>query len=440
MSASINRRTFVKTAAAAGMGLGAFHPLPFIRRRPNETLVVAVMGVNGRGQALANSFAQTANAEVGFICDVDERAIAKTVQSVGERQDRAPQGVKDFRTLLDGDQIDALVIAAPDHWHAPAAIMAMQAGKHVYLEKPCGHNPREGELLIAAQKKYGKVVQMGTQQRSAPRSIEIVQQIHEGLIGEARYAKCWYANTRGSIGRGTVTEPPSWLDYELWQGPAPRRPYQDNLIHYNWHWFWHWGTGESLNNGSHEVDICRWALGVDYPTHVRSSGGRFHFDDDWEFYDTQVMSFDFAGGKNITWEGRSCNGLRFFDRGRGSTIHGTAGTVLVDREGYIVYDLDGKEIRRSMRGDNVDSLNTVGADGLTDIHIRNFVEGVREGATLNTPIDTGHKSVLLCHLGNIAQYTGMTLECDPTNGHVKDAAVMRTMWSREYEPGWAPMV
>ncbi|MDZ4702052.1 MAG: Gfo/Idh/MocA family oxidoreductase [Rhodothermales bacterium] len=442
MNAPIDRRTFVKTATAAGLGLGLTGPFRSIRgaRSANSTVVVAVMGVNGRGGALANAFAQTTGSEVGFICDVDERAMAKSIADVRQRQTREPKGVKDFRSLLDGNDIDALVIAAPDHWHAPAALMAMQAGKHVYVEKPCGHNPREGELLIAAQKKYGKVVQMGTQQRSAPESIEIIQAIHEGLIGEARYAKCWYANTRGSIGKGKSMEVPSWLDFDLWQGPAPRRPYQDNLVHYNWHWFWNWGTGESLNNGTHEVDVCRWALGVDYPVRVASNGGRFHFNDDWEFYDTQVMSFDFAGGKTITWEGRSCNGLPFYDRGRGATIHGTEGTVLLDREGYIVYDLAGKEIKRQMRQESTDALNTVGADGLTDIHIQNFVDAVRDGKRLNTPIEMGHQSVLLCHLGNIAQYTGTTLECDPTNGHVKNDAIMKQMWGRTYEPGWEPTV
>jgi predicted dehydrogenase len=442
MTSHRNRRHFLKTSAAAGIGLGLSGKLAAARTMyaPNETVVVALMGVNGRGNALANSFASTANSEIAFICDVVEQAIARRIKNVSERQDRTPEGMRDFRQILERDDIDALVIAAPDHWHTPAALMAMQAGKHVYVEKPCGHNPREGELLIEAQKKYGKIVQMGTQQRSAPESIEVVQAIRDGLIGEAHYAKCWYANTRDSIGRGKPAEIPSWLDYELWQGPAPRVAYQDNLIHYNWHWFWNWGTGEACNNGTHEVDVCRWALGVDFPTRVLSSGGRYHYDDDWEFYDTQVMSFVFEDGKSITWEGRSCNGLPFYDRGRGSTIHGSEGTVLVDREGYIVYDKDNKEIKRNLRGESVDALNTVGADGLTDLHIENFISAIREGSALNTPIDEGHKSVLLCHLGNIAQYTGKALECDPSNGHLKDQEIMRKMWGRTYEPGWEPTV
>ena len=434
-----NRRDFMKKTALAGLGIGLTGGhLSAVRglNAPNNKIVVAVMGVAGRGGALAQSFASLDGSEVAWICDVDERAIEKTVKAVSQKQDRVPKGEKDIRKVLEQGDVDALVIAAPDHWHAPASMMAMQAGKHVYVEKPCSHNPREGELLIKAQQKYGKVIQMGTQQRSAPRSIEVIQAIKEGVIGEPYYGKAWYANTRGSIGRGNVAEIPSWLDYELWQGPAPRVAYQDNIIHYNWHWFWNWGTGEACNNGTHEVDVCRWALGVDYPTRVLSSGGRYHYDDDWEFYDTQVMSFEFEGGKSITWEGRSCNGLKFYNRGRGATIHGTEGTVLLDRDGYIIYDHDSNEIKRNLKSERTDQLNTVGGGDMTDIHIDNFLAAIRDGETLNTPIDEGHKSVLLCHLGNIAQHSGKVLECDPTNGHIKDAEIMKKMWGRTYEEGW----
>ena len=434
-----NRREFLKTTALAGLGLGLTGPqLTSIRglNAPSNKIVVAVMGVNGRGGALANSFARLDGSEVACICDVDENAIAKLVKSAGSHQDKEPMGEKDFRRVLERDDIDAIVIAAPDHWHATASIMAMQAGKHVYVEKPASHNPREGELLIAAQQRYGKIVQMGTQQRSDHRSIEVIQMIKEGIIGEPYYGKAWYANTRGSIGTGKPVEIPAWLDYELWQGPAPRVDYTDNIIHYNWHWFRNWGTGEACNNATHEVDVCRWALGVDFPNRVTSSGGRYHFDDDWEFYDTQVMSFEFEGGKSITWEGRSCNGLKFYNRGRGATIHGTEGTVLMDRDGYIVYDHDSNEVKRNMKGEQSDQLNTVGGGNMTDDHIQNFLNAIRDGESLNTPIDEGQKSVLLCHLGNIAQHSGKVLECDPANGHIKDAELMKKMWGRTYEKGW----
>ena len=438
----MNRRNFVKTSGAAGLGLAAT-PLSaaFGKNSPNEKVVVAVMGVNGRGRALANSFAQAEGSEVAFICDPDANVLQRCIDGVAEHQDKTPEGISDFRTLLDGNDIDALVIAAPDHWHAPASIMAMQAGKHVYLEKPCGHNPHEGELLIKAVAKYDKVLQMGTQQRSAPRSIEVVNMVKDGVIGDVRYAKCWYSNTRGSIGNGKKAAIPAGLDYDLWQGPAPRVDYTDNIIHYNWHWFWHWGTGESCNNATHEVDVCRWALGVDYPTKVLSSGGRYHFtDDDWEFYDTQVMSFEFEGGKSITWEGRSCNGLPFYGRGRGSTLHGTDGTILFDREGYIHYDHNGKVVKENMRGENMDAMDTVGGGGLTDLHIANFINGVREGEKLNTPIDEGHKSVLLCHLANISQKLGRQLNCNPANGHIFDDDEAMAMWGRTYEPGWEMVI
>src|SRR5258706_54904 len=209
------------------------------------------------------------------------------------------KSIPDFRRAVDDKSSDALVIAPPDHCHAPAAILAMSAGKHVYLEKPCGHNAREGELLVEAQRKHARVVQMGTQQRSAPRAIEVVQAIRDGLIGKPYLPRAWYANTRATIGRGKSAPVPANLNYDLWQGPAPHSPYHDNVIHYNWHWFRRWGPGEIAKNGTHEIDVCRWALGVDRCTRVTSTGGRHHFDDDWEFTDTQEAVFEFPGEKRI---------------------------------------------------------------------------------------------------------------------------------------------
>jgi len=437
-----SRRRFIQRAAVAGIGVGALGRIPAVRGQnaPSETVRVAVMGVNSRGDVLAQTFARAAGCEVAYVCDVDARATEKTVATVSNEQRAQPRGVGDFRRALDDQSVDALVIAAPDHWHAPATLLALQAGKHVYVEKPCGHNPREGELLAEAQAEYGLAVQMGSQQRSAPRSIEIIGEIHRGLIGRPYFARAWYANTRGSIGHGVVAGVPDWLDYDLWQGPAPRTPYRDNVIHYNWHWFWRWGTGEINNNGAHEIDVCRWALGVDYPTRVTSSGGRFHFTDDWEMYDTQVASYEFEGGKSITWEGRSCNGRPIEGRGRGASIHGEEGTVILDRSGYVVYDRSNNEIKRSIRGETVSALDTRGGGDLTALHIDNFLDGVRGKERLTAPIDEGQKSVLLCHLGNIAQRTGHTLNCDPATGRIVGDAEAMSYWSREYEPGWEPEV
>ena len=446
----INRRSFVKKAAVAGAGLSlAPHfQTVFGKGAPSETVRVGVMGVNSRGKVHVRSLAQMEGVEVAYICDVDERALEETIAEVAEMTGGTrPQGVEDFRQILDDPDVHALTIATPDHWHAPATMMALDAGKHVYVEKPCSHNPEEGEMLVKAQQNHPDLlVQMGNQQRSAPESIEAVQRIREGLIGRPYYARAWYANDRGPTTLEPSAEVPSWLNYELWQGPAPRRDYQGNLIHYNWHWFWHWGTGEILNNGTHELDVCRWALDVGHPTRVTSVGGRYAYDDDWEAFDTQVASYDFDGEKSIAWEGRSCNanpikgGEGQPGGGRGASIHGTEGTVIIDRSGYVAYDNDNNEIARNVRGGQGDATNVVGGGDLSDLHFANFIAGVREGETLHSPIEEGRKSVLMCHLGNIAQRTGHALNIDPATGRIKNDEEAMQLWSREYAQGWAPKV
>ncbi len=458
MTNEIDRRSFLAQGAAAGAGLTAWNGMPLIRQAfaPSDQIRVAVMGVNSRGFVLAQSFAKV-GAEVTHICDVDSRAIEAATAGLSETrqtnarqgqparelpplQQQRPRGVTDFRRALDDNELDVLVIASPDHWHAPAAILALKAGKHVYIEKPCSHNAREGELLVEAQRRYGGLVQIGSQQRSSIESISAIQQIRDGLIGRPYYARTWYANTRGPIGRGQVAEVPDWLDYDLWQGPAPRTPYRDNVVHYNWHWFWRWGTGEINNNAAHELDVARWALGVDYPSRVTSAGGRYHFDDDWEYPDTQVASYDFENGTTITWDGRSCNGRPVEGRGRGTAIHGTEGTVVLDRAGYVVYDNDNNEVKSEMRQVEGSALDTSGAGALTDMHITNFLASIRGEGTLNAPIEDGRKSILMCHLGNIAQRTGRTINCDPTTGRILNDSEAMQLWSREYEPGWEPTV
>jgi len=437
-----SRREFIKTTAAglAGASLVLGFPKANVLGA-NDRIRVAMMGTNSRGFALTQEFARAKNTEVVYICDVDSRVVEKTVAKVKEITGKAPKGVSDFRKALEDKNVDALVIATPDHWHAPATILALKAGKHVYVEKPFGHNPREGELLIQAQKKYKKIVQMGNQQRSSPHTIQALQELKEGIIGRPYLGKAWYANTRGSIGRGKVVPVPDWLDYELWQGPAPRTPYRDNVIHYNWHWFWRWGTGEACNNATHEIDVCRWALEVDYPIQVTSTGGRFHYDDDWEAFDTQIMGFEFEGRKAIFWEGRSCNGRPVEGRGRGASIHCTEGTLVIDRNGYELYDKEDKLIKKVSAGDANATMDTSGAGGsLNGLHIANFLEAIRSGAKQNSPIDEGHKSVLLCHLGNIAQRVGRSLKINPKNGHIINDKEAMKLWSREYEPGWEPKI
>ena len=433
----MKRRKFLRTVSATGLGIAGAPRLPSWLRSPAETVVVAVMGLNNRGSVLGRAFARAANATVAYVCDVDSQVLSKGVTAVAGAQTKPPKGLRDFRKALDDKDVDALVIAAPDHWHTPAALLAMRAGKHVYLEKPCGHNPREGELLVDGQRKYRRVVQMGTQQRSAPKSIELMQAIAEGIIGRPYLARAWYANTRAGIGRGQPAPVPTYLDYDLWQGPAPRTPYHDNVIHYNWHWFHRWGTGEICNNGTHEIDVARWALRVDYPTRVTSTGGRYHFQDDWEFPDTQEACFEFGGGKTIIWQGQSCNGLTTFGRGRGTAILGTEGSAVVDRDntsGFKKGDADALVLAYTStgRGECIAYSNDRGRtwkefDGNPVVK--------HEG---RDPRLLWH--VLLCHLGNIAQTTGRALRTDPSSGHILDDAEAMRLWQREYEPGWTPVV
>ena len=440
MSRKQTRKEFIKTAATGVAGLAITSVLPISSFAnvlgANETLNVAVMGTNSRGGYLAIKFAEAENTKVTYICDVDQRAIDKSILSIYEKYGYKPKGEVDIRKVLENKDVDIFVIAAPDHWHAPASIMALQAGKHVYVEKPCSHNPREGELLVEAQKKYGKLVQMGNQQRSSYESIEAVKLIQEGIIGNAYYGKAWYANTRGSIGIGEPATVPEWLNWDLFQGPAPHQEFKDNIVHYNWHWFWNWGTGEILNNGTHEVDLCRWALGVDYPERVSSNGGRYCYKDDWEFYDTQIASYDFAGGKSINWEGRSCNGNLINGRGRGSAIYGTEGTAIIDRNGYEFYDKSNKLIKEAKAGTVNATMNIVGGGDLEKLHIGNFLDGIRLGKKLNSPITESNKSVTICQLGNISQKMGRSLETDTKTARILNDREAMKMWGRKYEKGW----
>ena len=408
----------------------------------NERVRFATIGLHGRG--FAHLSALHANADTSrlvAICDVESNCMAKFAAEAQKELGYAPDDAKDFRKLLDRKDIDAISIATPDHWHTPMAIRGLEAGKHVYVEKPCSHNPAEGAMLIEAQRKYGKLVQMGTQQRSSPHTIEIVNKIHDGLIGKAYFAHAWYANTRKSIGHGQPAPVPATLDWDLWQGPAPRTDYRDNVQPYNWHWFHIWGTGETLNNGTHEVDVCRWALGVDYPDRIAANGGRYAFHDDWQFYDTLVTNFVYPDA-TISWDGRSCNGNRVDGRDRGSTIMGTTGSVLVDRDGYEVYDLKGhKTDEFRVKGSNTTSADLVGRDSMTDMHFGNFIAGVTKGEKLHAPIEVGNVAVTMLQLSNIAWEVKRELKLDPAAGGkiVGDPQAMK-YWGREYQPGWEPRI
>ncbi|MCA9033355.1 MAG: Gfo/Idh/MocA family oxidoreductase, partial [Planctomycetaceae bacterium] len=244
---------------------------------PSERVTVGVMGLS-RGKSLATTFGKEKGVRIKYLCDIDQDRARSGKDQIEQATGQVAETVEDFRRILDDKEVDALVAAPPNHWHAPAAIMACVAGKHCYVEKPCSHNPWEGEMLVKAARKYDRAVQMGSQRRSGKGYQEAVEKLHAGVIGNLHCSRSWYNNLRGSIGIGKPADPPPQINYEMWQGPAPRTPYYDNRLHYNWHWFWHYGNGELGNNGVHALDICRWGMDVTYPTRVSSSGGRYFFE------------------------------------------------------------------------------------------------------------------------------------------------------------------
>ena len=436
----VTRREFLDTLAVGAAGLAVSSTAKSYGQimGSNDRLNFAIIGLHSRAYAHLSALkANKDTARVAYVCDVDTTIMKKFVDDAQRELGYAPSVDQDFRNILEKKEIDAITIATPDHWHAPMSIRGLQAGKHVYVEKPCSHNPAEGALLVQAQKKYGKLVQMGTQQRSSAHTIEIVDKIHDGLIGRAYYAKAWYSNVRKSIGVGKEAPVPQQLNWDLWQGPAPRRAYKDNVQPYNWHWFKIYGTGETLNNGTHEIDVCRWALGVDYPHSISSSGGRYHFKDDWQFYDTLVTSFNYED-KMISWECKCCQGMKFYGRDRGSVIMGTTGSVLVDRDGYEIYDLKGNRTKEFKTGGETSSSDLTGRDSMTDAHFANFIAGVRKGEKLNAPVSVGNVAVTMLQLSNVAWEVNRELQLDTSNAHILNNPEAMKYWGREYEKGWEP--
>lgn len=438
-----NRRKFIKSAAAGSAGLALTQNLEafaILKSYPvKDKYRIAVMGVNSRGLDHIRAFASQANAEIAYLCDVDQRAIEKALEVAAKAgQTTKPKGISDFRKALDDPSVDALTIAAPDHWHAPAALLGLKAGKHIYVEKPGSHNPAEAELLVQAMSKYKGIVQMGNQRRSWPRVIEAIQALHGGVIGRVYYARTWYTNMRPSIGKGKVVPVPANLDYELWQGPAPRKPYKDNLIHYNWHWQWHWGTGEVVNNGTHFIDVARWGLQVNYPKKVYSTGGRYQYQDDWETPDTQLATFDFEEGKTIAWEGRSCNQRSINDMGSGVSFHGERGTLEIRDNSYKIFNEKGELIKNVEPSTNVVVTQKGPGFDLDKDHVANFLQCIETGKVPNSIYSESYKSVLLCHLANISYRVGRSLQCDVKNGHIQNDNEAMKLWSREYETNWKP--
>jgi predicted dehydrogenase len=400
----------------------------------DDRVVVAVIGTGGMGSNHARVLAGRKDVAVAYVCDPDAGRLAAAAKAVADASGREPKAVKDLRQVLEDKTVDAVWVAMPDHWHGPAAILACEAGKHVYVEKPCAHNVREGRLMVEAARRHKRVMQVGTQSRSAEHVLKAMQALREGVIGDVVVAKAWNSQRRGNIGHAKPSKPPAELDYDLWVGPAPLVPYQDNRGHYNWHWWYDFGTGDMGNDGVHDIDIARWGLGVEtHPTAVASLGGKYVFDDDQQFPDTQYVVFEYASDgrvgqrKQLIYEHRIWS--PYFQEGyeNGNAFYGTKGMMVLGKGGGWKVILEGNKAGPSMTG----------SSGLPPHH-GNFLECIRSGKQPNADIEIGHLSAALCHLGNLATRLGRTLRFDPKTEQFLGDAEASKLVKRTYRPGhWA---
>ncbi len=433
------RRDFLRTGAAASL-IGVSARTLWGADAPSNRVRLCFAGVHekGRGCGPMKLAAKMPGMEVACVCDVDSRARDWAADAVAAASGKAPRKEVDIRRVLEMKDVDAVFAEVPDHWHAPMAWMTMEAGKDIYCEKPCTFTPSEGDILIAVQKKTGRVFEMGNQRRSSAAYRPAVEALRQGIIGEIKYGRCWYQNNRPNIGPRVAAPVPDWLDWDLWQGPAPRAPYQTNVVHYNWHWSFQYGTGEIANSAVHYVDVARWAMGLDMPDRVSALGVSCNGDVGWDWPGLQMLSMTFPGDKMITWEGiSSLPGKKTMDIYGGAMIYGTKGTMYFHPHDYVVlYDEKGDVAKEWHPDDEV--KGEPWKPKLDTRHIRDFVEAVRaaDPTRVHSPVVDSVRSSLMTHLGNLSVRSGLTLHVDTKTGIPAEKEAMK-YWSREYAPGWA---
>lgn len=419
------RRRFLKSSAALASVAGV---APAAEAAPVH---MALIGCGGQGTGLLMNFASIEGVVFDYVCDPDSKRAAAAAEKLVKAGKPVPKQVADLRQVLDDPKINAVVVATPDHWHAPAAILACQAGKHVYVEKPCSHNIREGQLLVAAAARSGKLVQHGTQSRSMPLLQHAISHLHSGLIGKVLYARAINIQKRANIGHATHSQPPEGFNYDIWTGPAPMVPFQSNRHHYTWHWWYDFGTGDMGNDGVHELDIARWGLGVTtHPDKVAALGGKYYFDDDQQFPDMQNVLFEYNSGGKVGEKRQLMFDMRIWspyspDDGvdNGVAFYGTEGWMLVSKRGIAkVYDAKGKPM--PLPGKPKDHPS----------HQLNLIQAIRAEAKLSAPIEIGHISASLCHMGNIAVRLGRSLDFNPATEQFTDA-MANSMIRRKYRDG-----
>jgi predicted dehydrogenase len=431
MSEYTHRREFLQRASAGVIGATALAgAYGRAAQSANDSLVVGLIGCGGRGLHDAGLFKNTTNVELAYVCDVDEH---RRRAAAGELGVDSRRSVDDLRRILDDKSVDAVIVTTPDHWHSPASILACDAGKHVYVEKPISHNIRESRLLVEASERNKTLVQHGTQSRSTNMMIEAVAKLRDGIIGDVLAAKCWNIQRRGSLGRGQDTDPPAELDYENWLGPAPYIAYRTNRVHNRWTWWYHFGAGDMGNDGVHDLDYTRWGLGVEtQPSRISANGGKYYFDDDQEFPDTQQVTFEYPGDgvghqRLLVYEQRLWSTNHPHNCDSGAEFYGTKGQMLLSRRGKI--EVRGEDNSRVETGIEPEPQNDVA-------HVANFCAAIRGNVRLNADALTGHLSTSLCHLGNIATRLRRSLAFDPQTEQIVGDDEANALVRREYRNHW----
>lgn len=430
MDSDVSRRTFIQHVGATL----AAAPLMVSRSRgqaPADIVNIGVIGTGSRGTSLLESLAEAKGARVVALCDLDPERLQKAARMV-ETQN-AVTTHDDYRKLLDSKELDAVFVATPDHWHTPLALAAILAGKDVYVEKPCSHNIHEANLLVKCAREHQRCVQHGTQRRSSAVDIAGVRAIQEGLVGEVFVAKAINHQLREKIGKAPEEPPPAGVNYDMWLGAAPKRPFTQNRWHYNWHWFWEYGGGDLVNDGIHQLDQAVWGLGLDlqYPEAVVSSGGQLWYDDDHETPDTQTIVFEYPG-KQIMYEMRLWTDYKMEGHDNGTIFYGTKGKMEIGRKGAFATTVEGKVIEVRPEDYGIQAEDSV----------NNFITAVRQGdpSLLNSPIERGAVSTNLCHLGNIGvRCGGIKLAYDPETEAITSEshhAQANQLIRREYRKGY----
>ena len=419
------RRMFL-AGAAAGVTASTLRAVKPVRAAgANERVRLGIIGCGNQGKSHIRALKTLSDAELVYVSDIDAGRLAK-----GESLSGGAKGMADFRRILDDTSIDGVIIATPDHWHAPAALLAIEAGKHVYVEKPCAHNVREGRMLLDAARKHRRVVQHGTQSRSSPGIQHAISLLHEGLIGDVLVAKCWNWQRRKDIGHGRSSSPPAGVDYDTWVGPAAWMPFQANRFHYNWHWWYNFGCGGMGNDGIHELDYTLWGLGVTTPpARVAALGGKYYFDDDQQFADTQQVTMEFPGDKNgrsrmLIYEQRLWSTTYPFNVDSGAEFYGTKGKMFLSKRGK--FDVRG-ERNRPLEVTLPSSPKVSVAE-----NEQNWIDCIRSGERPNADIEIGFRTAIAVHLGNIATRLGRTLRFDAAREQITGDDEANASLARSY--------